>query len=1314
MTEKGGSATHAHDYPALAKLSKAQKLTPHDTPMNVSAICESKLKPNKERGWNSYGEEAWDDFYDMLSKTRDGKNKSTARLERERKYKYAALCKLAVGFEPPKMPAAPPAAPVPEPELDVVAQTQQKQLQEAKDWKTSWGMLPPWQQGQAQPYPQGTHIVQRPGGFAGAYDYVPHAKLTGGMRKHVISPDAWSKMEQDRLAKFHGSQLGRRRGMVTQVSDQDYAARRAYYNQLYQQQQAAEQAIMAERERGMAAAKSPQEAEIPWNKAEKAMQELNDPRTGAGGFFQGVAGQIPRYPRDAARHFNLPEPAEVAAGRARERELNAALNEAARDPEKMEENIYRRVGQPPSWVTKALEMEKTNAASDLKTLDWSKAIPQPQGTPEQPALTGNVTAPSDINKPKQPVKPVVKPLGDNLPAPKPLPAPTIPTMPKMAAAPNLLARRKKEEEDRRRVGLLPLMATGVGAGALGTAYGMGSDTQIRDAMENIQELSRVYKDPQQLPADTTMLQFYARKMSPLAALRPWGVEASQLWPRGRQQGWITGARPLAPKSPPVRWEPEIRMMQTKIEDTLKQLGAEGLPSAQKIQLQRQLSDAQTRLRTLQSHTRMGSPYNPFQLAAKALGEEHDVTKFLRGGVGQPGAHIDTPAKLRGAQAHYEAFAKGPIPGYAHMLEGYEGHRPVKDPTLVKDRPSTHGAYFGPKFDKFVADKTNAMGGLILPDEFNLEFMGQDKQTQLLRDWIASLTPAEQIELRKLETDQMRSLGHENYRPIIEAVSKVRDKLKDIGFTAGGAGLGGLAGHSLYRALTPDDEERWLGATLSSGAGLGLGGLTGYLAGTPHGRELVQNLVSKLTKRSEHVPATKEAAWLEKMGLNPFKSPEGEEEDEEKEQERRRRRRLAQGAGLAGAGAAASLPLAALAQDYYGQYPRLQEIIKTAPLLTESMIQPGDVAGVIPDPMPAIRPNTGGAWTTGTGMFHGMMFGPKHYTPYNPADPAWEMEAGINTEGLPVAEGGDVRGPGFHSWLMGQPIQSAFRPEPDPNDPAGEMRAGEDWRLAARPMASIQGGRAPTTMDRIISVAERFARSEKEPKTWDTLKKLWKDRTAVERAFAEYMTKRRGAETASASQRYRVGGSRPMVVSRSPHVTRLLQDPETKPQVERFLQQMFQDVNTRPYSRAKAIGAAARRVLLPRIGASKHEPKTFPKVEGKTVLPDYCKPLPGGGDTCTEPAARVLSQLGQHLGVSPERTMPADLALHPEMEPVGIHLPGKHTRKSVLESVRGSMKARIAVGLLAAGALGLGGYGAGRLLHKAFRKKPKDKDKDKER
>ena len=372
---------------------------------------------------------------------------------------------------------------------------------------------------------------------------------------------------------------------------------------------------------------------------------------------------------------------------------------------------------------------------------------------------------------------------------------------------------EEEEEKRKKSPLLPLVGAGGlglglgGLGMLGTAHGMGSDKAWDNALRGMRNMRD--STPQTLPKDTTMLQHYANQMTPASSLAPFGIPVTKVVPFSRYQPWFTGKKPLAPALDPAVAEAQINAPNMQADPTEALLGTNYagdplVPGAD--------SGGVGGVDSAFSHLRAGRFSNALAHQLDASGQG-GVANFLRKGIGQSHASIDSPAQGRAAAAHYEAFAKGPIPGYDHMLRGYEGHYPIQDTTLTGGREMTNGEYFGPKFTKFIKEKSKKLaeptGQFLLPHELDQDMMSRDGQSDLLKEWTRSLSPAEQKELHRIESPAISPLGNENYRPIVENFNDIRSKLKKYGLpvAAGGAGL-----YALYKLVNyirdraGDDEE----------------------------------------------------------------------------------------------------------------------------------------------------------------------------------------------------------------------------------------------------------------------------------------------------------------------------------------------------------------------------------------------------------------------------------------------------------------------------------------------------------------------------
>jgi len=369
-----------------------------------------------------------------------------------------------------------------------------------------------------------------------------------------------------------------------------------------------------------------------------------------------------------------------------------------------------------------------------------------------------------------------------------------------------------EDEDKQRGAGTPwgaLGATAAGAAGLGTAYGIAGDKELENAVQGFRRM----QEP--LGPNDTMLSRYAGAMSNAAGLKPFGMPAVELMPRVRQQEWITGKTPLAPGGKASKggfFEGLAGLLGDDVDTAL--------PPGAFAKQKQQVAKA--------------------RLAA---------AKFLRGGMGFPGYTTETPEKFHGARAHYGSFSQGPVAAVSHMMRGPRRHYALS-PEFISNsgNPSakSYKSYFGPKYEEFVLARTG-----MLPNEIDTEYLSIPGQDKLLQEFHASLSPLEQAEKSRIETGEMSGLKSENtrnYEPIVEGAAGIRNKLKQYGITAGGAGLGGLAGHGLYRALTDDDEESTTGGTLSSLAGMGLGGAGAYWSQTEQGKKHINDIISRFMSK----------------------------------------------------------------------------------------------------------------------------------------------------------------------------------------------------------------------------------------------------------------------------------------------------------------------------------------------------------------------------------------------------------------------------------------------------------------------------------
>ena len=192
----------------------------------------------------------------------------------------------------------------------------------------------------------------------------------------------------------------------------------------------------------------------------------------------------------------------------------------------------------------------------------------------------------------------------------------------------------------------------------------------------------------------------------------------------------------------------------------------------------------------------------------------------------------------GGLAHYNSFANGPVPAYAHQLNSRLSSE------IVPEELAPAGTRYGDWMERKLKDfTTKQIGNAGAPLEITPEFMPNAQQEQLMKDFYKSLPLAEQQYRAKTEnpgSPYAKQMG--NYLPKAKMFSDLRDNLKNVGFTGIGAGAGGAAGHYLMRNRK---NKSPLGYWASVLGGTGLGGAASYLGGTEPGQKHLAQIVKSL-------------------------------------------------------------------------------------------------------------------------------------------------------------------------------------------------------------------------------------------------------------------------------------------------------------------------------------------------------------------------------------------------------------------------------------------------------------------------------------
>ena len=461
------------------------------------------------------------------------------------------------------------------------------------------------------------------------------------------------------------------------------------------------------------------------------------------------------------------------------------------------------------------------------------------------------------------------------------------------------------------------------------------------------------------------------------------------------------------------------------------------------------------------------------------------------------------------------------------------------------------------------------------------------------------------------------------------------------------------------------------------------------------------------------------------------------------------------AGAIGAGAAA-FPLMSLHGDAFGTYNTIKARVNDIPkdnlyfpeeFAAAQKAQAGDVMTYFGKPQgwfdddknPNLSKLTqGGEWTSGTGTYHGGLLRPR-------------LNAITGLPDVQILEGGDSfphyrRYPPVINGQYASPFQQ-FVEKQDVIDAAAGKMPQSDVGLYGRIKGSPQYNKhlqdfehststnpvnrfynaftSATAKDQTGAAKDMtfFQRLSHYSKNYERQGKLLKQ-------FRQQMTPEQGAGVwENISQR----DSHPMLITRTPQIDSLLNNPKNAPGVADSARAAIDTAFDkhypyRPYNLFGAVSSGLRRLLLPQTGATE---RTL------TTTNSPVPPLPAPRcteDYCVTPAAKLMQHLGVPIGVRPGLALPADLGANSGSQTVGMVIPTpgqtetteygfirdpKDTRypdyanpaneqlfKKWKDDYRNkihqqwlpqSRNRRIAAGLLAATAVGAAGYGTTKLV-----------------
>lgn len=244
--------------------------------------------------------------------------------------------------------------------------------------------------------------------------------------------------------------------------------------------------------------------------------------------------------------------------------------------------------------------------------------------------------------------------------------------------------------------------------------------------------------------------------------------------------------------------------------------------------------------------------------------------LLQALTGSTGYALSNPSEIAKSKAHYQSYTAGPIPAYYHQIKSQLQDTPLTDEEIKKLKlapGTTYPDWVSRKFEKYITDRFDA--NPVLPFEVNKDILSIPEQQTMLEDFMPKLTPAEQDLRRKYEKSTVEYPGtpyefvnHAQQAKTYLNQAKPLLALRKGLYTAGGAGIGGYAGHRLYNQYGGTNSNIRRLATL---LGAGAGGVIGHTASNPYlQKQIGDSVKNTVTGLNNNLGVTDKASKL--LGL----------------------------------------------------------------------------------------------------------------------------------------------------------------------------------------------------------------------------------------------------------------------------------------------------------------------------------------------------------------------------------------------------------------------------------------------------------------
>ena len=283
---------------------------------------------------------------------------------------------------------------------------------------------------------------------------------------------------------------------------------------------------------------------------------------------------------------------------------------------------------------------------------------------------------------------------------------------------------------------------------------------------------------------------------------------------------------------------------------------------------------------------------PFGLRGGRIAMDSRTNPSLLMSAGQDAnehAFVDRkPREYANAYGHYDQYGRGPIPAYWHdmmtanipenkLTPEFRDYLAAKNELPLKAVPEKYTEWVVPEFRKFLKEtlpvkKDSNKDKPVLPSDISTEFMSAKEQGELLRNFMASLSPEEQKMRQLIETEQtgpFKAKYVKSYGKSLRDIVNTREGLQTAGMAGLGGGVGYGLGQLLEKVVDDDDDpdnDPWYRRNISTG--LGIAGAGAGALSTDGGKRLLDKLkkLAGKTKKANYFTTQNYNSGIKQAGI----------------------------------------------------------------------------------------------------------------------------------------------------------------------------------------------------------------------------------------------------------------------------------------------------------------------------------------------------------------------------------------------------------------------------------------------------------------